>query len=214
MSDKHIHPPAERLDELVEGSLDQRERLVVESHLVGCSQCQSEVADVRALFSALARMQHFDPAPGFVNRVMLHVRLPEPWWQRASRMVGAFAPRTSRGWAFASAMFALPLVGVGSVVLWLLSKPYVTGDGLVAFTTAQASTRIGAAWQSFIGLVIKSDITLFFARSLEAMASSGVAGAGAVAALFAGLSILSAYVLYQNLFRTPTPRSDYASYSF
>jgi hypothetical protein len=46
------------------------------------------------------------------------------------------------------------------------------------------------------------------------MSNSGVAGAGAVAALFAGLSILSGYVLYQNLVRTPTRRSDYASYSF
>src|SRR5688572_31797020 len=138
-------------------------------------------------------MQYFDPAPGFVNRVMLHVRLPEPWWQRASRLVGAFAPRTSRGWAFASAMFALPLVGVGSVMLWLLSKPYVTGDGLVAFTTAQAGTRMSAVWQNVLGGLIKNDITLFFARSLEAMANSGFAGAGSAAALFAGLSILSVY---------------------
>lgn len=214
VSDKQFHPAAERLDALVEGNLDPPERLVVESHLAGCSRCQTEVEELRSLFSALARLQYFDPAPGFVNRVMSQVRLPEPWWSRAGQLLGSLAPRTSRGWAFASAMLALPLVGVGSVMLWLLSKPYVTGDGLVAFTTAQASTRFTAAWQSFIGLVIKSDITLLFARSLEAMANSGVAGTGAVAALFAGLSILSGYVLYQNLVRTPTRRSDYVSYSF
>jgi hypothetical protein len=214
VSDTMLHPAAERLDALVEGNLAGAERLVVESHLVGCSRCQTEVEELRALFSALARLQHFDPAPGFVNRVMSQVRLPEPWWTRAGQMLGQLAPRTSRGWAFASAMFALPLVGIGSVMLWLLSKPYISGDGLVAFTTAQAGTRISAVWQNVLGGLIKNDITLFFARSLEAMANSGFAGAGSAAALFAGLSILSVYVLYQNLFRSPARSSDYVSYSF
>jgi anti-sigma factor RsiW len=209
-----FHPTADRLEALVEGNLVEAERVVVESHLVGCSRCQTEVEELRSLFSVLARMQHFSPSAAFMERVMAQVRLPDPWYVGATRFLPRFAPRTTRGWAFASAFFALPLIGFGAIMLWLLSKPYVTGEGLIAFTLNEAGARITAALTSVLSAMLHSDVTLFLARAMETLFSNGLRGAGALAVMFAGLTILSAWVLYQNLFRNPTRRSDYASYSF
>ncbi len=214
VSDQTIHPAPERLETFVEGNLAGPERGRVERHLFGCSRCQTEVGELRGLFAALARLQHFSPAPGFVARVLAHVKLPEPWWARAGRAVQPFVPRTSRGWAFASALFALPLVGFSAVMFWLLSKPYVTGEGLISFTLQQIGTRLSAALDSAISIMIQSNLTLLLAKGLEVFSNSGLRGAGAVAMLFAGVTMLSAWVLYQNLFRTSSRRSDYASYSF
>jgi anti-sigma factor RsiW len=214
LSNLDFHPTADRLEALVEGNLVEGERVVVESHVVGCSRCQTEVEELRSLFGALARMQHFSPSLGFLERVMAHVRLPDPWYIRATQYLPRFAPRTSRGWAFASAFLALPLVGFGAIMLWLLSKPYVTGEGLIAFTVSEAGARITAAAAGVLSVMLHSDVTLFLARSMETLFSNGLRGAGALAALFAGLTVLSAWVLYQNLIRNPTRRSDYASYSF
>jgi hypothetical protein len=209
-----FHPESERLEAFVEGSLDKGDAAVLESHVLGCSQCQTEVEELRLLFSALARMERFAPAVGFANRIMAHVRLPDPWYARAGQYIAGLAPKTSRGWAFAAGVLALPLVGVGTVMLWLLSKPYVTGESLIAFTLQQTGRSIGAFGRSFLSTVIQSDITLLLTRLAESVLSAGLAGAGTVAALFAGAIALSAWILYQNLIRTPTRRSDYASYSF
>jgi hypothetical protein len=214
VSEQRQHPSGERLEALVEESLDRAEAARVRSHLLGCSQCQNEVAELRGLFNALARLQHFSPALGFVNRVMVHVKLPEPWWSRAGQFLRPIVPRTSRGWAFASALFALPLVGFGAIMLWLLSKPYVSGEGVVAFTAQQIGSQLSAGFDSAISTLIQSNLTLLLARGLEAFSSSGVRGAGALVFTFASVTVLSVWVLYQNLFRTPARSSDYASYSF
>lgn len=214
MSNPILHPAADRLEALVEGLLDDGDRVVVESHLVGCSRCQTEVEELRALFGALARMQHFSPAPGFLHRVMARVRLPEPWYARAGQYLQRLAPRTSRGWAFASGLFALPLVGFGVITLWLLSKPYVTSEGLLAFTFNQIGSRASGVFSSAYSVILHSDVTLYFARALEPLLANGFRAAGALAVLFAVMTVLSAWVLYQNLFRNPTRGSDYVSYSF
>ena len=214
MSNPIFHPAADRLEALLEGLLDDGERVVVESHLVGCSRCQTEVEELRALFGALARMQHFSPAPGFLNRVMARVRLPDPWYARAGQYLQRLAPRTSRGWAFASGLFALPLIGFGVITLWLLSKPYVTSEGLAAFIAQQLGAQASAAGSSLFSMVLQWNVTLWVARAFETLFANGIRSVGTLAVLFAGLTVLSVWVLYQNLFRQPARRSDYVSYSF
>ena len=214
MSNPINHPAADRLEALVEGLLDQGDRVVVQSHLVGCSRCQSEVDELRALFGALARLQHFSPAAGFLNRVMARVRLPEPWYARAGDYLQRLAPRTSQGWAFASGLFALPLLGFSVITLWLLSKPYVTSEGLLAFTFNQIGSRASAVLSSAYSVILHSDVTFYLARALEPLVANGFRAAGTLAVLFASMTVLAAWVLYQNLFRNPTRGSDYVSYSF
>ena len=111
MNDPMIHPTAEKLQSFVEGLLDVSDRAVLESHLIACPACQSEVAEWRSLYNVLAAMPQMEPAKGFANRVMSHVTLPDPWYVRALVFVGdrahQFAPRTTRGWAAAG----LPVEG-------------------------------------------------------------------------------------------------------
>jgi hypothetical protein len=212
--DQNIHPESGQLQDYIEGSLEKSNAVVLESHVLGCSQCQTEVQELRSVFSALTRMERFSPGLGFANRVMAQVKLPEPWYSRAGQFVAGLAPRTSRGWAFAGGMLALPLIGLGTLVLWVLSKPYVTGEGLIAFTLEQTGRSLGAFSRNLLSTIIQSDITLLLTRLAESVLSAGLAGAGTIAALFAGMIALSSWILYQNLIRTPTRRSNYASYSF
>ena len=219
MSENTFHLSAERLETFVEGLLDQGDRVVVESHLAGCSQCQAEVEELRTLFAALARMERFSPMPGFAHRVMAQVRLPDPWYARAARQLQVLVPRTSRGWAFASALFSLPLVGLGAIMVWLLSKPYVSGQGLLSFTTNQVGSRIGVFTDSLVTALVQSDVMLVFIRGVQSLVEAGATTSGGLLAAFTMMTVWSSWVLYQNLFRKPTlfrktRGSDYATFSF
>ena len=214
MTEQTFHPESGQLQDFIEDSLDKSSAAVLESHVLGCAYCQKEVAELRSVFTALARMERFSPGLGFTNRVMAQVKLPEPWYARAGRYAAGFAPRTTRGWAFASGLLALPLIGMGTLMLWVLSKPYVTGEGLIAFALKQTGTSLAVFGRNALSTIIQSDITLLLTRLAESVLSAGLAGAGAVVASFAGMIALSAWILYQNLIRTPTRRSNYASYSF
>jgi hypothetical protein len=212
--EQNFHPESGQLQDFIEGSLEKSSAVVLESHVLGCSQCQREVAELRSVFTALARMERFSPGLGFANRVMAQVKLPEPWYSRAGQWAAGLAPRTTRGWAFAGGLLALPLIGMGTLMLWVLSKPYVTGEGLIAFALKQSGHTLTAFARNALSTIIQSDITLLLTRLAESVLSAGLAGAGAVVALFAGMVALSSWILYQNLIRTPTRRSNYASYSF
>ena len=213
--DSMIHPQPERLEAFVEESLDTGERAIVESHLVECVRCQAEVEEVRNLFLALASLPRFSPSADFAKRIMAHVKLPDPWWARAGQFAISLAPRTTRGWAFASGMLGLPVVMVTVLATWLLSKPYVTGESLIAFAWTKSSTAVSATFSSVFSAVLQSEIMLMVARGIETVYNAGFKGAGAAVLLLAAVTVLSAWVLYENLFRTTTTRrSEYASFSF
>ena len=129
------HPTTESLESYAEGILSAADRAVVASHLMGCSRCEGEVEDWRALFQALSSLPRFSPALGFANRVMTHVRIPEPWHARATGWIERLLPKSTYGWAVAVVILALPVVAGGSLLAWLLSKSYVTAHGLWVFAT-------------------------------------------------------------------------------
>lgn len=208
------HPTAERIEALVEGSLDQGEAVVVESHVRGCAQCQVEAEELRSLFTALSRLERFTPSVGFAERIMLQVRLPDPWYVRAGQAVQTFIPRSRRGWAFASSMLAIPAVSFTALILWLLSKPYVTSEGLVAFTWHRVSGGASDTINELGAAILHSNFAVWFARGIEMLSGAGVRGAGTAAVVIAATMAVSGWILYKNLFRSPDRRSDYVSYSF
>ena len=220
MSDPMIHPETERLQLFVEARLDDADRIVVESHLLGCDTCQAEVEEWKGLFTLLATMPYHAPARGFADRVMAHVTLPDPWYVRAAARVGTqlqtFVPRTTRGWAFATAFFAVPIAFFAALTAWLLSKPYITPNGLLSFAVDRTQSAVDSAAQGTVATILQSDIALFLARGLDALASAGAGTAGVLALATAMAIALSVWVLYQNLFRMTTRRENhsYVSYSF
>lgn len=214
MRDRAQHPTTDSLEAFAEGTLAATEREVVASHLMGCPRCDADVEDWRAIFHALTTLPRFAPALGFGNRVMAHVRIPEPWHSRASVWIDRLLPKSAFGWAAALAVLALPFIAGGSLLVWLLSKSYVTAHGLWVFATdrfAAAATRLAGGAMT---TVIESDVATWIATNTTAVfGAAGIRGVGALAAGGAILTMLSIWVLYKNLIRTPNRGSTHVMFS-
>jgi anti-sigma factor RsiW len=226
------HPAAERLEAFVEGALERADRVVVESHLVGCPRCQAEVEEWRALFAALSGLPQFDPSLGFADRVMagVRVRAASGWqsaweaswrdaWQQSAARAGALAdrvtPRTSFGWGLAAALMALPVLLGGGVVAWLVSQSYLTPQTLWAWTSDTLVQGLQGIGTTAIGAVLQTDMaTWLLSSGSEFVSTAGMTGIGLAMAVAGAATMLSVWVLYRNLFRTPTRESHYVTYSF
>lgn len=219
MSEKY-HPTTDRLEAYVEGLLDQSERVVMESHLLSCPGCQQEVDEWLGLFAALSDLPDLEPSPNFADRVMARVRISprRAWQQQAARtnaMLTRVLPKTTFGWALATALLALPVLFGGGLTVWLLSKPNVTVLTLWTFLSSQVVDGVRAFGSSAISTIMQADVVAWLvARSADLFAAGGTAGVGAVAATAAVTTMLSVWVLYRNLVRTPSRDSNYALYSF
>lgn len=215
MTESLLHPTSELLEAYVEGSLQDSERVVLESHLLSCSYCQAEVEEWKALFAGLAALPHFEPGPDFADRVLAGVRLRQPWTVRVAELLRRLVPKTTVGWALVAACVALPFLVFGGVLAWLFTWPSVTPRGLWLY----ARERLTDAVLSLVGqagaAVFESEVArgvVQWGRAWVATVDPSAVGAGL--ALFATLTLVSAWVLYQNLFRTPARERRYVSYSF
>lgn len=214
------HPSADRLEAFVEGTLQAGDRVVLESHLLSCPACQTQVEEWRGLFNALATLPQFEPSLGFANRVMAQVRVaPRPAWQewaeRANALVARIAPKTNYGWSLAVALFALPIILGGSAIAWLISNSYISPEALLSYTRDSLVQGLQGVGSTAIGLVMQSDIAAWVVANVGAViTTAGVTGLGAIFAGAGAMTVLSIWVLYRNLFRSPSRESDYAIYSF
>lgn len=219
MTDSILHPNPERLHNLIEGTLGEDERVVLESHVQGCATCQHEVEEWRSLFTMLATLPQFSPSVHFTDNVMAGVKLPDPWYVQAlARGVDrlqVYAPKTTRGWGLATACLALPFALFAVVATWLVSKPYITPSNVFAFTWHRAELVLNSIAEVAISQILQTDIALFAARQFETLSSAGIGAAGALLAAVAAATAGSAYILYQNLFRANAHRNErYVTYSF
>jgi anti-sigma factor RsiW len=217
--DSILHPNTERLQGFVEGILDDADRAIIESHLVQCATCQTEVEEWRSLFSVIATLPQFTPSIHFADNVMRSIVLPDPWYVRALAKAGdrlqVIAPKTTRGWAFASGVLALPFALFAVLATWLLSKPYMTPSNVFAFAVDRGGDLINSVVTGAAAQLLQTDFALFVARQLQALSEAGLGTAGALLAAVAIATAGSAYILYQNLFRANAHRNHrYVSYSF
>ncbi len=215
MNELNLHPEAELIESYLEGTLDDAERVVFESHLVGCSRCQAEVEEWRGLFASLEALPPIEPSAGFADRVMAHVTvLPSP--ARAAATV-RWLPRTTRGWSVVAACLALPLAGVGAVVAWVLSQPWISAlSGSAVLVYAWSGASAGLAWLSAhtTSLIMQSAAVRTVLAALHSFtAVAGTAGLGLAAAGFCLAALGSAWVLYHNLIRNSTRELNYAPYT-
>jgi hypothetical protein len=240
MTSNMNHPPAERLEAFVEGLLEAGDRVVVESHLPGCPSCRSAVEEWRALFTALAGLPQFEPKSGFANRVMAGVRIAPRhaqapslgeriggWsWEsaqaavsaaagRAGASLGRLMPKTTFGWATATALLSLPVVAAAAALGWLVSRSYITPQSLWLFASTQAVDGMRAAGETAVSTALQTDIAAWLvSQGTMLLETAGVTGIGMLIAAAGATTVLSIWVLYRNLFRTPTRESNYVSYSF
>jgi anti-sigma factor RsiW len=219
MSETH-HPTPDRLEAFVEGGLQRGDRVVIESHILGCPACRARVEEWRALFTALATLPRFEPSLGFADRVMAGVRVaPRAAWQqwadRAGVLVSRVAPKTNTGWTLAAAMLALPVILGGGAIAWLMSRSSVSLDALWGYTRVTLVEGVQGIGSTALSAVMQTDVAAWVVAQVGAFISTaGVTGIGAIIASAGAATMLSIWVLYRNLFRTPRRESDYALYSF
>ncbi len=215
MNERMLHPTTDSLEAYAEGVIGAADRAVVESHLIACSRCENLVEELHSLFHSLATLARFTPAAGFADRVMARVRIPRPWHARASAAVTRFLPHTTRGWALAAAMLALPILAGGALIVWLLSKPYVTTHGLWVFAADRILTGIGSLVLRTMTFLMQTDVAAWLTGSFESLVTAnGARGIGLLACAAAMLIMASVWVLYTNLFRNPDRESTYVTFSF
>jgi anti-sigma factor RsiW len=208
------HPTPDRLEAYVERTLDGAASVVVESHLAGCVRCETEVAELRSLFDALAALPELSPSAGFAHRVMRDVRVRRPVLDWLNEWIERLTPSTNRGWALTTAVVAMPVLVTAALAWWVLSHPAVTGQDLWLFATAQITAALASGWQLALSTFAGSALAAWLANLLDLAESVGRGGLGLAAVMFATLTLGSVYVLYENLFRPNARRAEHASYSF
>lgn len=116
------HPSQEYLEAYVIGDLRGFRRWVLDRHLDCCAQCRGEAREWERLFATLAHLKRFSPSSGFADRVLQHVRIPQPlersseslsWFGQIRRLNSRFV------WGAALALATTWLVwGVAGFLLW------------------------------------------------------------------------------------------------
>jgi hypothetical protein len=225
------HPTADRLEAFAEGSLEAGDRAVLESHLLGCAACQAAVEEWRALFAALEGLPQFEPAADFADRVMLKVRVApqaarvgslarvqqtlQKQLGRAGSALDRIMPKTTFGWAMATAFLALPFALGAVLIAWLMSRSYITPTSLWAFVSERGLEVARSFGDTAVSTAMQTELAGWLIdQGAVFLAQAGVTGLGVVLAMTAVTTMLSIWVLYRYLFRTPTRESHYASYSF
>jgi anti-sigma factor RsiW len=207
-----LHPAAEEIEAYVDGSLAEAERVVFESHLTTCGRCVAEVDEWRALFAALASLPALEPTAGFADRVMAGVELARPWPARLAALLRRLVPTTTRAWLLLTALLALPVVCTGGALTWVLSRPWLSPEGLWLFARTRAIAATFALLERLRLAMLENELALQVAEGANQLLTRiGVREFGAAAALVAVLISLSVWILYQNLFRTSTRRGSHAT---
>lgn len=214
------HPDTESLQGYAEAALPEGDRATVESHLQGCARCSAEVREWRSLFLALAELPPLAPSPGFTDRVMARLHLPAPvpvyapLVRRAGELLTRVLPQTTAGWALAAAFVALPLLLGGGLLAWLFSHEYLTPATLWTFLNERAASGLQSLGTAAIAALMQTQAAAWaLAMVRQFVATAGLSGLGALAGAGALLTSLSMWILYQNLFRTPSRESNHVSYS-
>jgi anti-sigma factor RsiW len=205
-----------------------RERLAMDAHLSACVSCQAEVAEWRSLFTELSAVPQFDPSIGFADRVLAGLQTAHaaagagaaagaalPWHTRATRLAARVIPRSTRGWALAAAFLALPLISAAAFVAWLTSHAYVTPSTLIAFAADRSAHALEGLGSGAVAWAMKTDAVAWAVRlSGELVHRVGMSGIGTLLACIAIAITISSWVLYNNLFRSPSREVSHVSFSF
>jgi hypothetical protein len=211
MSEHLLHPATEQLDDYVAEQLADGDRVVLESHLLTCPRCQSELDEIRSLFKLLSGLPQIEPSTGFADRVVLKLRIREPLGGRALGWLKALLPQSTIGLTLATAFLGLPLLLGGGVLAWLTTMPGVTWQGLWLYGQGRLAQLLYLILTSSISRLAESDIVAGMATAAQVLAG----GAGGrqlitLAGIVGLASILSVWVLYTNLTRTPIRELPYA----
>jgi anti-sigma factor RsiW len=105
------------LQDYVTRELEPEKRRQVDTHLIGCAECQRELAVLTAVVSSLGNQPVIEPPPDFTSRVMARlperqVFVPSPWLALLAAPVLAGVAWLARGWLLGQLVEFGRLVGL------------------------------------------------------------------------------------------------------
>lgn len=207
-----LHPATEMLEAYVEGTLEDADRAVIESHLAGCPECATEVEEWEALFDLLAALPHLEPTATFADRIMASVELSLSWHAQLGAFLRRLIPETRGGWALLSVLISLPLISIGGALTWLVSRPWLSLEALWLFTVYHLETLIVEETKRLAVAVLGNQYTLWLVERLARLFESfGKPGFGIGVMVISIATTLSIWVLYRNLFRDPARGGSHAT---
>lgn len=203
------HPGAAALQDFLDGALRGGSARTVRAHLAACSSCRTEARAWSGVMESLAALPQLAPEAPIADAVMARVRLPEPSPARAAMArrvldrARAFAgPRRRRAWAAAAGIALAPAVTAALVAYTVFSHPLVTLGTIGSFVSIKAAALLGAAG-SAVATALMQSAPLFRAWTVVGALTHSPATAGASLLACSGLTVVSAWVLYRNVYRAP-----------
>lgn len=149
-------------------------------HLAGCPDCQERATAERELVSLLASLPLLSPAPGFADRVMTQVRVPQPLAARALHAVRRRVLATPRTAALAASLLVAVVASMTASVVWTLGHQAT----LVAVGSWLSQQAAVAAWLGVRGIASNLIEQPWFAWvKVLATRPGGLAAAATVATL-------------------------------
>jgi hypothetical protein len=174
-----------------------------QDHLAGCPSCRERAETEREVTALIAALPLMSPAPGFADRVMARVAVPQPITVRTLDVLRRRVFATRRSMAIAASLLVVVAGSMTGSILWTLGHQD-TLAAVGAWLTAQAGQ---AAWLGVRG-VASNFIEQPWFDGFKALAASparlGLASALALVAYLSGVLAL------RRLLALPTPRVAHA----
>jgi hypothetical protein len=179
----HLTP--DDLDAWIAGTLAP----AAQDHLAFCPTCQERTETEREIVTLLGALPLIGPAPGFADRVMARVSVPEPPAARSLQSLRSRMFATRRSAALAASLLVLVAGSMAGSVVWTLGHQ----DTLAALGAWLAGQAGQAAWLGVRGVASNFIEQPWFA-GLRALAASparlGLASALAMAVYLGGVLAL------------------------
>ena len=183
VSGPHLTP--DDLDAWLAGALAP----AAQAHLAGCPACQERADTEQEIVAMLSALPLLSPAPGFADRVMARVRVPEPVAVSTFALLRRKAFATRRSTAIAASRLVLLLGSMGGSIVWTLAHQE-TLAALGGWLTAQAGQ---AAWLGIRGVASNFIEQPWFAGLRTLAASPGRLGLASALAMLAYLGGIWAF---------------------
>jgi hypothetical protein len=201
----HEHQQDHLTPDDLDALLSESSAAPVSLHLESCRDCRELLEAERTLVGLLDEMPRFDPAPGFGDRVMARVNVPDPFALRALRTLRGKVAVSRRSLVFATSLVVVLVATMGGSVAWSL-----------------ANQEFFAA----VGTSVAGEAARWFWLGLQALASNlveqpwyedalNVVGTPARLALFSGMAsllYLSGVLALRRLMALPTQRVAHAQF--
>jgi hypothetical protein len=194
------HLSADDLDAWLAGTLAQPGL----DHLVHCAECRDRVEAEREVVALLENLPLMSPAPGFADRVMQSVALPDPFALRSLDAIRQRALATRKTAALAATIAVLLVGSMTASIVWSLSHQQ-TLAALGSWLTSEAWQAGWVALRGAASTIIEQPWYAALRGSLEHPARWAALSA------FASLAYVLGVLALRRLLALPAPRVAHAN---